>query len=71
MGILSRRHPCRPLSYFQVPLDVVRQRMGEDAVKMYEWFERAGFTVVDRTALRREFPDIAFQDFESWAKTQN
>jgi uncharacterized protein YbjT (DUF2867 family) len=69
MGILSRVIG-RPLSYFQVPLDVVRQRMGEDAVKMYEWFERAGFTV-DRTALRREFPDIAFQDFESWAKTQN
>ena len=60
----------RPLNYFQVPLDVVRQRMGEDAVKMYEWFERAGFSV-DRAALRREFPDVIFQDFESWAKTQD
>ena len=69
MAILTRVIG-RPLTYFQVPLDAVRQRMGEDAVKMYEWFERVGFTV-DRTALRREFPDIAFQDFESWAKTQN
>ena len=59
-----------PLSYYQVPLDVVRQRMGEDAVKMYEWFDRVGFAV-DRAALRREFPDITFQDFESWAKAQN
>ena len=60
----------RSFSYFQVPLDVVRQRMGEDAVKMYEWFDRAGFTV-DRAALRREFPEVAFHEFESWAKTQD
>jgi uncharacterized protein YbjT (DUF2867 family) len=69
MGILSRIIG-RPLNYFQVPLDVVRQRMGEDAVKMYEWFERVGFSV-DRPALRREFPDVTFQDFGSWAKTQD
>jgi len=60
----------RPFSYFQVPLDVIRQRMGEDAVKMYEWFERAGFAV-DRAALSREFPDVAFHGFESWAKAQD
>jgi uncharacterized protein YbjT (DUF2867 family) len=60
----------RPFSYYQVPLDVIRQRMGEDAVRMYEWFDRVGFTV-DRAALRREFPDVAFHDFESWAKTQD
>src|SRR6202171_227611 len=66
VAILSRV-TGRPFAYYRVPLDVIRQRMGEDAVKMYEWFERVGFTV-DRTALRREFPDIAFQDFESWLK---
>jgi uncharacterized protein YbjT (DUF2867 family) len=60
----------RSFNYFQVPLDVIRQRMGEDAVKMYEWFDRVGFAV-DRAALRREFPDVAFHDFESWAKTQD
>jgi uncharacterized protein YbjT (DUF2867 family) len=69
MAILSRV-TGRPFSYYQVPLDVIRQRMGEDAVKMYEWFDRVGFTV-DRAALRREFPDVAFRDFESWAKTQD
>jgi len=69
MAILSRVIG-RSFSYFQVPLDVVRQRMGEDAVKMYEWFDRVGFAV-DRAALRHEFPDVAFHDFESWAKTQN
>ncbi len=60
----------RPFLYYQIPLDVVRQRMGEDAAKMYEWFDRVGFAV-DRAALRREFPDVAFQDFETWAKTQD
>jgi NmrA-like family len=69
MAILSRV-TGRPFSYYQVPLDVIRQRMGDDAVKMYEWFDRVGFTV-DRAALCREFPDVAFHDFESWAKTQD
>ncbi|HEY6804856.1 MAG TPA: NmrA/HSCARG family protein [Pyrinomonadaceae bacterium] len=68
-GILSRV-TGRSFSYYQVPLDVIRQHMGEDAVKMYEWFDRVGYTV-DRAALDREFPDIAFHDFESWAKTQD
>jgi uncharacterized protein YbjT (DUF2867 family) len=69
VAILSRV-TGRPFTYFQVPLDVIRQRMGEDGVKMYEWFDRVGYTV-DRAALRREFPDIAFHDFESWAKAQD
>ncbi len=69
MAILARV-TGRSFTYFQVPLDVIRQRMGEDYVKMYEWFDRVGYTV-DRAALRREFPDVAFHDFESWAKTQH
>jgi uncharacterized protein YbjT (DUF2867 family) len=68
LAILSRL-TGRPFAYYQVPLDVIRQRMGDDAVKMYEWFDRVGFAV-DRAALRREFPDVAFHNFESWAKTQ-
>jgi uncharacterized protein YbjT (DUF2867 family) len=66
-AILSRV-TGRPFTYYQIPLDVIRQRMGEDGAKMYEWFDRVGF-MVDRPALRREFPDVAFHDFESWAKT--
>src|SRR6516225_9847408 len=57
----------RPFTYFPVPPDVIRERMGEENATMYEWFDRIGFTV-DRAALRREFPDVAFHDFESWAK---
>jgi uncharacterized protein YbjT (DUF2867 family) len=69
VAILSRV-TGRPFSYFQVPLDIIRQRMGEDGAKMYEWFDRVGYTI-DRAALRREFPDVAFHDFESWAKIQD
>src|SRR5258708_35821257 len=43
----------RAFTYFQVPLDVIRQRMGEDGAKMYEWFDRVGYTG-DRAALRRD-----------------
>ncbi len=69
VAILSRLSG-RPFSYFQVPLDVIRQRMGEDAVKMYEWFDRVGYTV-DRAALRRDFRDVTFHNFESWMGTQD
>src|SRR2546427_1452217 len=69
LAILSRV-TGRSFDYYQIPLDVVRQRMGEDAAKMYDWLDRVGYTV-DRAALRREFPDVAFHDFESWAKTQD
>jgi hypothetical protein len=32
-------------------------------MKIYEW--------LDRAALHRECSDVAFHDFESWAKTQD
>jgi uncharacterized protein YbjT (DUF2867 family) len=60
----------RPFTYYQVPLDAIRQRMGADGAKMYEWFDRVGYTV-DLGALRRDFPDVAFHDFETWANAQD
>src|SRR5216684_7357169 len=69
VAILSRV-TGRPFAYYQVPLDVIRQRMGEDGARTYEWLDRVGYTV-DRATLHREFPDVAFHDFESWAKTQD
>jgi uncharacterized protein YbjT (DUF2867 family) len=69
VAILSRV-TGRPFAYYQVPLDVIRQRMGEDGARMYEWLDRVGYTV-DRAALHREFSDVAFHDFEFWAKTQD
>jgi uncharacterized protein YbjT (DUF2867 family) len=60
----------RPFTYFEVPIDVVRQHIGEDAAKMYAWFDASGFNV-DRAPIRREFPDVTFHNFESWAKMQD
>ena len=42
-------------------------RLGEDGAKMYEWFDRVGYSF-DRAGLHREFPDVPFHDFESWAR---
>ena len=44
--------------------------MGPDGVKMYEWFETTGYTA-DRTALRRDFPEVPWFSFEAWARAQN
>jgi uncharacterized protein YbjT (DUF2867 family) len=69
VAILSRV-AGRAFTYFQVPLDVIRQGLGEDGAKMSEWIDRVGYTA-DRAALRREFPDVAFHDFESWVRAQD
>ena len=34
---------------------------------MYEWFERVGYQL-DTKALHREFPEVGWHSFESWAK---
>jgi uncharacterized protein YbjT (DUF2867 family) len=60
----------RPFTYYQVPLDSIRQRMGNDGTRMYEWFDKVGYAF-DLKALQREFPDVAFHSFGSWAKAQD
>ena len=57
-------------SYFQVSLDMIRQRMGDDGATMYEWFNRVGYTV-NLAALKRDFPEVHWHSFEAWAKTQD
>jgi len=69
VAILSRV-AGRPFTYHQAPMDAVRQRMGADGAKMYEWFDRVGYTA-DLAALRRDFPEVPFHTFESWAKEQD
>ena len=69
VAILSRV-TGRPFSYFQVPMDVIRRNIGEDGVKMYEWFERVGYTF-DSATLRRDFPEIRWHSVEAWAGEQD
>lgn len=60
----------RKFSYFQVPMETVRERMGEDTALMYEWFVRAGYQV-DTAGLRREFPEVGWHTFEDWGRAQD
>ena len=57
VAILSRV-TGKPFSYFQVPMDMIRKRMGDDGAKMYEWFERVGYKI-DLAALRATSPRSA------------
>jgi uncharacterized protein YbjT (DUF2867 family) len=60
----------KPISYVQVPMEAIRGTMGEDGVKMYQWFADTGYSV-DRAALRRAFPEAPWLSFEAWANSQN
>ena len=66
VAILSRV-TGRPFTYYQIPLDVIRRRMGEDTAKMYKWLDRVGITV-DRTALHREFLDVPFHAMQTLSR---
>lgn len=68
VAILSRVSG-KPFSYFQVPIEMIRARMGEDGALMYEWFEHTGYAI-DRAALARSFPKVAWTSFEAWARRQ-
>jgi len=68
VAILSRVSG-RPFQYFQVPMERIRERMGEDGALMYAWFERTGYTF-DRAALARAFPGVTWTAFETWARRQ-
>jgi uncharacterized protein YbjT (DUF2867 family) len=57
----------RTFKHFQLPMAMVRGTMGEDAVKMFEYFERVGYHV-DRVALARDFPNVRWTSFEAWAR---
>ena len=67
-GMLTRVSG-RPFTYVEVPKEMVRARMGDDIVTMYEWFERVGYAI-DRTALRAAFPTVRWHSFEDWAREQ-
>ena len=59
----------RPIKYFQVPMENIR-KMSADMAKMYEWFERVGYDV-DTRALRREYPEVQWHTYETWANEQD
>lgn len=58
------------IGYVELPLEQVRQAMGEDGALMFEWFDRVGYGA-DIEALRSEYPEVGWHAFEEWAKEQD
>ncbi|MDZ4700799.1 MAG: NmrA/HSCARG family protein [Rhodothermales bacterium] len=63
-AILSRKLG-RPIVYQGFPPDALRAQ-SEDMAIMFEWFATTGYSA-DLNALRREFGDVSWQDFKTWA----
>jgi uncharacterized protein YbjT (DUF2867 family) len=56
----------RSVGFVEFPLAQLRA-ISEEMAIMFEWFDRVGYSV-DLERLRREYPEIAWTSFESWAK---
>lgn len=56
----------RPVTYAEVPLEALRAQNAEAAI-MFEWFDRVGYSA-DIARLRREFPEVGWTDFATWAQ---
>jgi uncharacterized protein YbjT (DUF2867 family) len=65
-----RRLTGHEIDYVELPLEQVRQTMGEDGVRMFEWFDRVGYSA-DIETLRREHPEVGWHTFEEWATEQD
>lgn len=59
----------RKIRYEQIPPDAQRA-VDRDAAIMNEWIDRVGYDA-DIPGLRREFADVGFHSFESWAREQD
>jgi uncharacterized protein YbjT (DUF2867 family) len=60
----------REIHYVELSLEQVRQAMGEDGARMFEWFDQVGYSA-DIEALRQENGGIGWHTFENWAKEQD
>lgn len=65
MAVTLSRAMGRPVTYAEVPLEALRSQNPEAAI-MFEWFNRVGYSA-DVDGLRREFPEVGWTDFASWA----
>jgi uncharacterized protein YbjT (DUF2867 family) len=59
----------RKLAYHALPLDDVRKQ-SEDFAKMYDWFNRVGYSV-DIAKLKHEYPQVHWRSFREWSAAQD
>jgi len=57
------------LAYQAVPLDQVRKQ-SEDFAKMYDWFNRVGYSV-DIPKLKHDYPQVHWRTFRDWSAKQD
>lgn len=55
----------RTIEYQETPIDIIREQLGDDGVKMLEFFRRDGYTV-DIPSLRRAYPEVGWHDLDDW-----
>jgi hypothetical protein len=59
----------RTIEYRRTPIDELA-KSHPDMAKMFEWFERTGYSVeIER--LHREYPEVGWHTFEKWASAQD
>lgn len=58
-----------PVQYEGFPPDAMREQ-SEDMAIMFEWFDAVGYSV-NIDGLRSEFPEVAWQRFDEWARAQD
>ena len=59
----------REIRYEGFPPSVLRAQ-SEDMARIFEWFDSTGYAAkINR--LRRDFPEVAWQTFEQWARKQD
>jgi len=66
MATAFARAMGRPVAHTEIPLAAMRAQNLELAT-MFEWFDRVGYSA-DIAGLRREFPEVGWTDFATWAK---
>jgi uncharacterized protein YbjT (DUF2867 family) len=59
----------RKLVYRAIPLDEVRKQ-SEDFAKMYDWFNRVGYSV-DIARLKHDYPQVHWRTFREWSRAQD
>jgi uncharacterized protein YbjT (DUF2867 family) len=59
----------RRLTYHAIPLNEVRKQ-NEDFARMYDWFNRVGYSV-DIAKLKRDYPQVHWRTFREWSRMQD
>ncbi|MCU7843137.1 MAG: NmrA/HSCARG family protein [Candidatus Thiodiazotropha sp. (ex Monitilora ramsayi)] len=69
MAKILSHQAVRQITYESFPVSDLK-RQNSDMGAMFEWFDQCGYSV-DVAMLRREFPDVKWQDYPTWATEQD